>query len=358
VSEAETKPGADEFSHIPSRPRRPPLLTLLTLAVAVFLVVRLRHDVRYALSPSAPAELGEARTLADRPASGLPINRYVRLSGLPERESAVILDPRGSWEFSQLFRLHGARGRFFVRRSEDPLPPALAERDVFTGRLMRFSDLSFSGSIARHFAERVTATHFFSARELAAALVRPARPLVVKDVGGEPVTLGASDRLAFDVLIMGQYQIDLPRIRFAQRGQAEGAVQAAGGRVLAARESAEAWVLTVALPDTVRERALTTLADLDREVRFRAARQTVERSPAEIRATEDAFDLGQPAQAAGVVPFERVASIRTLTTVRVPDDALLLLEGEAPRSQLKAVIILAVLVAFGTVSLLALRRPS
>jgi hypothetical protein len=356
VSEAETKSGADEFSHIPSRPRRPPLLTLLTLAVAVFLIVRLRHDVRYALSPSQPTDLGQVTALADRPLSRLPINRYVRLAGLPERESAVILDPRGSWEFSQLFRLHGARGRFFVRRAGDPLPPALAERDVFTGRLMRFSDLSFAGSIAHHFAERVKATHFFPARELAAALGRPARSLVVKDVGGDSVTLGPGDRLAFDVLTPGSYQIDMPRLRFAQRGQAEGAVQTAGGRVLSARETPEAWALTVALPDAIRDRALTALADLDRDVRFRAARETIERSPGEVQATPEGFALGQPG--GGTVPFERVAAIRTFTTVRVPEDALLLLEGEVPRSQLKAVIILAVLVAFGTVSLLALRRPS
>jgi hypothetical protein len=357
VSEAETKSRADEFSHIPSRPRRPPLLTLLTLAVAVFLIVRLRHDVRYALSPSVPTDLGRATTaLADRPLDRLPINRYVRLAGLPERESAVILDPRGSWEFSQLFRLHGARGRFFVRRSEDPLPPALAERDVFTGRLMLFSDLSFAGSIARHFAERVQATHFFPPRELAAVLGRPARPLVVKDVGGQPVTLAPGDRLAFDVLTPGSYQVELPRIRFAQRGQAESAAQAAGGRVLSGREAPEAWVLTLALPDTIRDRALTALADLDRDVRFRAARQTIELAAGEVQATPEGFALGQAG--GGTVPFERVAAIRTFTTVRVPEDAVLLLEGEAPRSQLKAVIILAVLVAFGTVSLLGLRRPS
>ena len=34
----------------------------------------------------------------------------------------------------------------------DPLPVSLAEQDRFTGRLLRFSDLSFAESISRHFA--------------------------------------------------------------------------------------------------------------------------------------------------------------------------------------------------------------
>jgi hypothetical protein len=192
------------------------LLTLLTIAVAVFLIVRLRQDVSYALSSATPIELGEARTLGGEAAGRLPMNRYVRLSGLPERESAVILDPRGAWEFSQLFRLHGTGGRFFVRRSADPLPIALAERDVFTGRLMRFAELSFAESIARHFADRVTASHFFRASELAAALTRPDRPLTLRDVAGQRVTLPPSTRLTLDLMQPGEYRVELPRERFAE----------------------------------------------------------------------------------------------------------------------------------------------
>ena len=370
MSEVESKSGSpsgpagtgaapDEFAHIPRRTGRPPLLALLTLAVAVFLIVRLRQDVGYALSSGTPANLGDARALAGQPLDRLPLNRYVRLSGLPERESAVILDPRGSWDFSQLFRLHGTGGRFFVRRSEDPLPPALAERDVFTGRLLRFADLSFADSIAKHFAERVTATHFFRAADLAAGLARSGGgPLAVRDVAGEVVTLGPSDRLAFDVLRPGEYRLELPRERFAQRAQAEAAVQAAGVRILNTREGEGTWIITGAVADAVRDRALSAVADLDRAVRFRAARDTVEVNPAEVRAAEGAFDLGPRSGGGGPVPFDRVAAIRTLTAVRVPQDAVLLLEGEAPRSQTRAVVILAVLVVFGTISLLGLRRPS
>ena len=268
MSDAESKSGspngpppgareADEFAHIPDPGRRPPLLALLTIAVAVFLIVRLRHDVSYALSAATPVELGEARTLAAATLDRLPLNRYVRLSGLPERESAVILDPRGAWEFSQLFRLHGTSGRFFVRRSGDPLPSTLAERDVFTGRLMPFKDLSFADSIAGHFADRVTATHFFRADELAAALAQPTRPLALRDLTGERVTLAPTTRLTLDVIRPGEYRVELPRARFAEASAAEARVQkvaqAAGGRVLQRRESPAAWIVTLAIPTEARD---------------------------------------------------------------------------------------------------------
>jgi hypothetical protein len=352
-------PAADEFAHIPDRSRRPPLLVVLTVAVAVFLIVRLRHDVSFALSPATPIELGEARTLAGTSLEQLPLNRYVRLQGLPERESAVILDPRGSWEFSQLFRLHGTRGRFFVRRSQDPLPVALAERDRFTGRLLHFSDLSFAGSIGQHFATRVTATHFFRPADLAAALARSTRPVVVRDVAGEPVTLNPSERLTFDVVRPGEYRLELPRARFPDRARAEAAVQAAGGRALETRETEPSWIVRASIPDATRDKVLSALTDQDRAIQFRMARDAVEIALSDLRASAEGFDFGASAPAlAGPVAPARIAAIRILTTVQVPPDAVLLIEGEAPRSQLKSVAILVILVVFGTVSLLALRRPA
>ncbi len=349
----------DEFAHIPARSRRPPLLVLLTVAAAIFLIVRLRQDVSYALSPATPLDLGEAHSLAEAPLARLPINRYVRLAGLPERESAVVLDPRGSWEFSQLFRLHGTHGRIFVRRQQDPLPVALAERDRFTGRLLRFADLSFADSISQHFADRVSATHFFPPADLAAAVARAERPLVVRDVAGEPVTLTASEKVTFDVIRPGEYRIDLPRPRFSDRAAAEAAARTAGARLLDTRETPGAWQLRVALPDGARDRALSALSDLDPAVQFRVARETVELPLSEVRASAEGFDFGtRLAGLTGPVPPVRLASVRTLTTVRVPPDAVLLIEGEAPRSQWKSLAILVVLVVFGTVSLLALRRPA
>src|SRR5687768_11743366 len=89
---------ADEFAHIP-RPRvRHPIVGAAGAALAFFLVFHVRHDLRYALSSGDPAELGSARAAF---ASGRGVadfeNRYVRIAGTPDRESALELDTKGSW---------------------------------------------------------------------------------------------------------------------------------------------------------------------------------------------------------------------------------------------------------------------
>jgi hypothetical protein len=157
---------ADEFAGIPSRRGRHPVLAVAAIALALFLGFKLRADLAYALSATTPLDLGDARDLAGRSSAALPVNRYVRLAGRADRESAVILDTQGSWQFRQLFRLLGTGNRFFVRRAPDPLPVELAEKDTFTGLLIRLEDLSFAPAIRRHFVAHVSATHFFAPRAL------------------------------------------------------------------------------------------------------------------------------------------------------------------------------------------------
>ena len=67
--------------------------------------------------PALRAVVGQSRSTSAAPApssatagavSGLE-NRYVRVSGLPDRESALQIDTKGSWVFSQFFRDAGDR---------------------------------------------------------------------------------------------------------------------------------------------------------------------------------------------------------------------------------------------------------
>jgi len=100
---AAAAPAVDEFAHIPSPRTRHPVLAAAAAALAFFLVFHIRAEVRYALSPSAPVELGDARTAfspAGLPAVAEVANRYVRVRGTPDRESALELDTKGSWVFS------------------------------------------------------------------------------------------------------------------------------------------------------------------------------------------------------------------------------------------------------------------
>jgi hypothetical protein len=374
VTEAETKPPAapppqfkipeespDEFAHIPGRSRgRSPVLAVAAVLLAVFLAVRLRHDVGYAVSSSSPRELGEARSLAGQPLDALPLNRYVRLGGVPERESAVVLDTHGSWKFAQFFRLRGTGGRVFVRRAPDPLPVALAERDRFTGRLLRFSDLSFSDSIARHFASDVSASHFFRPAELLAVLGGgpPADPLVLSSLDGDRVSLRRDERLHLDVLRPGQYRVELVRDRFPDRARARQSIQGTGAQVLNERETPDRLVLEIAVADAQRDRVLSAVGDLDRSVRLRPARDTVETAPGELSVAGGQLLVRRPSGEPRAIPAALLASVRTRANVTVPPDALLLLEGETPRQSWPSLVVLSFLLAFALVNLLGLRRPA
>ena len=99
----------------------------------------------------------------------------MRVAGTPDRESALELDTKGSWVFSQFFRVLGTGDRLFVHRRENPLPAARAEADVFEGRLIRFDELPFADAIRAYFAKHVTATHFFAPDAALKALAGRAR---------------------------------------------------------------------------------------------------------------------------------------------------------------------------------------
>ena len=355
-------PPPDEFAHIPVRRQRPPLLAIGAAVLALLLAVRLRQDVAYALSPRTPIEISDVSLLTAGPDKGVPLNRFVRLQGRPERESSVLLDARGSWTFTQFFRLRGSKGRVFVRRVADPLPVGVAEHDVFAGRLMAFKDLSFAQSIGKHFAARVTATHFFAAASLGKALTGDDKgPARVQDIAGDEVALAPADVLVLDVARPDQFVLTLPldlpapRASGAGPGDARSIITAAGGTIIDEAKSATSKLFTVALPGAARDVAMSRLDRLGRGVRMRAARDTVEVPVRELLVTGGVWHLGR-GESARKVPAGEIIAIRTRAPVEIPEDAVLLVEGEAPANETKSLVILAFLAAFAAVNLLSLRR--
>src|SRR4029079_13318210 len=139
-------------------------------------------------------------------------NRYVRVAGTPDRESALELDTKGSWVFSQLFRVMGTGDRLFVHRTENPLPADRAEADVFQGRLIRVDDLPYADAIRGYFTKHVTATHYFAPDATLKVLPRRAsgaRRSIV-DRGGDKASLGGDDALAIEVVRPDEVQLGLP----------------------------------------------------------------------------------------------------------------------------------------------------
>jgi hypothetical protein len=370
----------DEFAHIKRRRARHPLITLAGALLAFFLVFYGRRDFRYAMTSSEPVELGSASlTFANPKAVAEFENRYVRVAGVPDRESALELDTKGSWVFSQMFRILGTGDRLFVHRLENPLPAARAEADVFEGRLIRIDELPYADAIRAHFAKHVTATHYFAAEEFmrAAAARAQGGPLSIVDRGGDKVALPAEEPLAVEVSKPDEVQLGLPRSRFATETEARAAIEKRGGEVVTARGLVKAppppsqgtanllasapppperWTFVVRFPAARRQAALDELGDIDRTVEIRDARETIA-----TRASELSVDAG----ALVVRPLngpERklaagdVAAVHTMAPVVIPEGAFLVVEGDRPRDHVASILISLVLVIFGVFNIVALVR--
>ncbi|HXT99113.1 MAG TPA: hypothetical protein VN853_22625 [Polyangia bacterium] len=373
----------DEFAHIPRSRGRHPIVAIAGALLAFFLVFHIRRDLRYALSSGQPVELGRASDVfgSGRASSGLE-NRYVRVSGLPDRESALQIDTKGSWVFSQLFRVLGTGDRLFLHRRQSPLPAALAEVDRFEGRLIRVDDLTFAASIRSYFSTHVAATHFFTPEALARALAgrQPGAPLAVMDTSGDTVSLDERETVAIDVTQPDEVKIGLPRDRFATEDAARAALAAHGGQVVKAlgsikakpataapesgplsstAEPAQRWTFVVKFPELAEQSALDTIGDLGRDVEIRDARQTIEVKLEEISAAPEAPGalVVRPGQGSPrPLAAPSIAAIHTMAPVVIPPDAYLLVEGDAPREHLPTVLIALILVMFGAVNLVGLAR--
>jgi hypothetical protein len=373
----------DEFAHIPSSRGRHPLVAIAASALAFFLVFHNRHDLRYALASGEPLELGRAGAVfgGGRPVSGLE-NRFVRVSGLPDRESALEIDTKGSWVFSQFFRVLGTDNRLFLHRRQSPLPAGLAEADVFEGRLIRVAELPFAASIRGYFATHVAATHFFAPEALAQALAahRPGTPLTLADTSGDVVSLDERETIGIDVSERDQVKIGLPRDRFPTEDAARAALTSRGGEILSALGAVKAkaragapeagplsatpeppqrWTFVVRFPPASAQAALDAVGNLDREVEIRDARQTVDVKLEDVSAPGGG--KGALVVRPGQGPPRRietaaVAAIHTMAPVVIPEDAYLLVEGDRPREHLPTVLIALILVMFGAVNLVGLAR--
>ena len=359
---------AGEFAALRRARTRHPALAVAAGVLALFLVFEMRADLAYFLSPREPADLGEARALvaSDRGRHVLAeaVNRLVRVGGTPDRESALQVDTKGSWTFTQFFRILGTESRLYVHRLEDPLPAWRAERDVFEGRLVRFSDLSFEDAIRAHFSSHVSTTHFFRVPELLgvvrAGVVAPVTP---RDLAGDAVTLGPNDILAIDLRHAGEVEVVLPASRFGDAEATRAALVARGARVLRpGRPEGDnrPWVISVTPEE--RDQLLDAIGRIDAQADIRDVHEIVKVRLADLVATPGATTLSARDAASGGSPtspgrvLDGIVSIRTLATVQVPPDAYLIVEADTPRDHVFQVAIALVLLVFASVNLVGLAR--
>lgn len=356
----------DEFADIPNPRTRHPALAVAAALLALFLVAKMRHDLTFFLSSPQPADLGDVRALManDRGPAVLAdgVNRVVRLHGTPDRESALQVDTKGSWTFTELFRLLGTQSRVFIHRRENPLPGFRAEADVFEGRLVRFGDLPFEEAIRGYFANHVSATHFFkpeNLQRLVAARANVSGPLSLPDLAGDTVTLGPNDILAFELVHPGEVEVGLPTARFGNPEVARAALVARGAQVLRPGRTVpdrQNWI--VAVPPATRDKLMNELGAIDYQSDLRDVRETVKARLADLSVEGEALAVrgGEGSEADKAHALLGLDTVRTLATVQIPPDAYLIVEAETPHEHLSDVAIAVVLIGFASVNLVGLAR--
>jgi hypothetical protein len=221
--------------------------------------------------------------------------------------------------------------------------------------------LSFADAIRKHFANRVMATHFFAAGAVKEkAGVAGGGPLAMTDLLGEKVSLAATDELFVDVARPSDVQVDLPKSKYRDLAAARAAVESRGGVVLddmANPGDDKSLGLVITFPADKRDQAMSAISDLDQHIRYRPVRTSYLVKVADLSAGSDDL-LVKVGGESKAVRLDQILAIRTLATVQIPDDALILREGDRPRDHYKTIVVAAFLFAFAMLNLLALRSRS
>ncbi len=313
----------DEFAGIhPAPPRRNPVLALAVLALGGVLIWHLRADISYAFTPKVADDLGDARNVGP---AALVDNRYVTLSGQPDRRNALFLEPKGEKSRQTFFRLLGTETRLLVRAADTATRAKIEDR--WTGRLRRFGALPWSSALKRYYSEEVKAARFLPLDGVRKALTDHSTSL--RDRAGEPITVDASTPVHVDSLFPDDLLVTLWAEKFPDATDARHELEKLGIKVVTPRKATEAGDFDFIIAAPVAERA-AVIDKLDKaQIGFAAHQER------ETIVWGSLKELGP-----------QVAEVSVDSPIRIADDAWVLTEDEAPDAFLWAPIVAALLMAF------------
>jgi len=182
-------------------------------------------------------------------------------------------------------------------------------------------------------------------------------PLLMSDLLGEKVTVAPTDDLSVDVARPADVQVDLPRKKFRDLAAARAAVEAHGATVLedATRAGEDKSIsLVITFPAEKRDQGMSAISDLDPLVRYRPVRTTYTVRAGDLSAGKEGLLVKVGAETKEL-SLTQILAIRTVAAVQIPDDALILLEGDRPAEHYKTVVVAVFLLGFAVLNLLALR---
>jgi hypothetical protein len=340
-------------------------VAIAVLIVGALLLYRLRADLRYAMQSETAQDLGNVSIAAARgDASQGPqqspqqwIEKHVALSGLPDHRSALAFDPKGGRMRQLVFRLLGTSSRIYVTTPVSSSPPFV---DHFSGRLRRLDDLSY-GETLRTTWQSMQALRAVDLNKLRA--LPPGAlpsPFVTTDRAGEALRINAQQDLLIDVLFEDDLRVLLSKDKFPSEGDARHEVERLGLLHGPGVETKDGYGYVLRLPPKgpVRQQLL---AQIDaqgiwlwhRIETFRVPATAVQVTPAGL-ALPGPDVLPQPIRYQEQVPpdaapnaprqllpqkepntlllWEQVQAVQVSEPLTVPADALLLVDGEAPKA--------------------------
>ena len=361
-----------ELMRLPRRRGRHPVIAVLVVLLSGYLMYFVRADLIYFLQSSTPQDLGQ---VGDRAATqNWPDNRYVKLSGAPDRKHSLLLEGRVSGQ-ERLFRLLQSKSRVYVRKERRYGSDDREVTTVHTGRMVRFAEQPYFPAVSAYYAKTRTSAHDLDFDTLRKGLQNPGKEVVVKDRDGLLGKFDADRQVWINVTYPGEWIIQFAQSAYASPEDAEKLVTAIG--IPWSRDASRSkmyWRFVVHFPDS----ELTSLVKRFSEPALRAGvvrRQIsyvarwdqlkIENDALIINAADATFpvrytattDKTKLAATRPMPPKIAKAAIRYVTVssrFEIPADAMLILDDDKPENYWYYSILYAVLLVFLLFNLYAL----
>jgi len=318
--------GEDEFAGMePYRPRRSPILAVAVILLCGYLVFHMRSDLVYALRSRTPVEIADVRSHFAHPAN-VRSNIYVRLRAVPDRATAVMLDAKGKDEFIPFERVMGTRSRLLIAERRGMRPVGEVYDDVYAGRLLRLSEISYADTVQEHYAKQRGGTQFFNPEDVCSRLGQV--PTRLRALSGDEVELRADQVVGMDVTFPGEYVVTMHRERFPNEADGRSALERLGAEVRESKETKTDLSFVVHVADERRDALIEGLGKLDARCQIVLRRGTYEMPWGRLSAGQGNIVL--PA-APGHASCAWVTSFFTVEKLEIPEDAFILVEGERPQ---------------------------
>lgn len=332
------------------RMRIGPLLSLSVVVFCIFIMLRVRPDLRFALQDQTAQEMGSVAALLGTQDLD---DRFVRVPAVPDRTLAVHVAASLAKPGSRLTPVQGTDGAFWIMLDGSVWTAGIQYNEVYTGRMRRLADLPFADKLRRHVDGRPPAERFVQPAALRAAL--EAGAATVEAPAGDAIAVAADTPVH-----VYQAPGDLVRIMtIPTDGQptAEAwteALAAAGLVTPDAKPRAgalESWVFTTSVTGGA-EAAQVRLEE--------AGLMAAGAEPVLVVHEASWSDLAARGQALGVasrqVPWDHIEWVSLTVPRTVPDQAWVLLTEERPQAYWYVPILFALLGLFGLLFSWALVR--